>query len=184
MQRYSLKISVRTAIEITRNRNYYESVLANIVGPFHGTLQRVCNNKQLAELYEVATLANVIQCNIQSVYPYIHYTAYMNIMNDIFRPMQSSNLINNRIFIFLTRAEDQVATKSRDMSGGVCSPHYFLPLVEMNAGLGVLDGYEDFWKNNIEEQSKNYGQNFCLFFKSRDSETLRHLDGSIFIFLR
>jgi len=125
-------ILVRTVIELVKNKNYYVDQCSRFVGPFDKALQRTCNNNRFCELYEIVALANVLRCEIQSVYPYIDYRAEMKIMNAIYKPTVTSVSNISRIIIFWTNTKDELVVRARPGCGGVWSPNHFVPLIPAN----------------------------------------------------
>ncbi|CAF4084316.1 unnamed protein product [Rotaria sp. Silwood2] len=135
----AVELRVRTVVELIKNKTYYINKYAYLIGPIDEAIRRACNNNQFSELYELAALANVIQCEIRSVYPYIDYRAEMKNMNAIYKPIQSSTPIRGYVIIFWTSSRDEVTTRSRTNSGGIWSPNHFVPLVKYDENLNVLD---------------------------------------------
>lgn len=123
---------MRTVVELVKNKNYYVDQCSRLVGPFETALQRVCNNNRFCELYEIIALANILQCGIQSVYPYIDYRAEMKIMNATYKPVTTSVSNVKRIVIFWTNTNDEIAVRARPNCGGIWSPNHFVPLVLAN----------------------------------------------------
>jgi hypothetical protein len=123
-------ILVRTIIELFKNRIHYTAQFGNFIGPFYEALRRTCNNNSFSELYELVALANVFQCDVQTVYPYIDYRAEMKSMNAVYKPMDTSVPNNGRLIIFWTSTKDELSTKTRPNSGGVWSPNHFVPLIQ------------------------------------------------------
>jgi hypothetical protein len=123
-------ILVRTVIELVKNRTYYDNLYSNLVGPFNEAIRRTCNNNRYSELYEVVALTNVLQCEVQSVYPYIDYRAEMTSMNAVYKPIDISVPNNGRLIIFWTSSKDELSTKARPGSGGVWSPNHCVPLIQ------------------------------------------------------
>ena len=121
---------VRTAIELVKNRVYYATKYSNLIGPVENAIRRACNNEQFSELYEIAALASVMQCEIHSIYPYIDYRAEMKIMNSPYKPVLASIPVRGRLFIFWTNTMDELSAKARPRSGGVWSPNHFVSLVQ------------------------------------------------------
>ena len=56
---------VRTVVELVKNSVYYTTKYSNIIGSLENAIRRACNNDQFSELYEIAALASVMQCEIQ-----------------------------------------------------------------------------------------------------------------------
>ncbi len=123
-------ISVRTIIELVKNRVHYIAQYAHLIGCFDKALRRTCNNNSFSELYELVGLASVLRYEVQSVYPYINYRAEMKIMNAVYKPLDTSVQNNGRLIIFWTSIKDELSTKNRPDSGGVWSPNHFVPLIQ------------------------------------------------------
>ena len=81
-------------------------------------------------MYELVALANVLQCEVQSVYPYIDYRAEMKIMNALYKPLETSVRNKGRVIIFWSSTEDEVSTRNRPGNHGVWNPNHFVPLVQ------------------------------------------------------
>ena len=125
---------VRTVVELVKNSVYYTTKYSNIIGPLENAICRACNNDRFSELYEIAALASVMQCEIHSVYPHIDYRADMKIMNSAYKPVLASIPVRARLFIFWTNTMDESSVKARPHSGGVWSPNHFVPLVQPPQG--------------------------------------------------
>jgi hypothetical protein len=123
-------ISVRTIIELVKNRTYYDHLCSNRVGSFNEAIRRTCNNNSFSELCEVVALASVLQCEVQSVYPYIDYRAEMKNMNAVYKPMNIPVPNNGRLIIFWTSSKDEPSTETRPGSGVVWRPNHFVPLIQ------------------------------------------------------
>lgn len=123
-------ILVRTVIELVKNKAHYVNEYSKYVGPFNEALRRICNNYSFAELYELAALASVLHCEMQSVYPYIDYRAEMKIMNAVYGPVDVSAPSNGRVIIFWCGTEDEISTRARQGSHGIWSPNHFVPLLQ------------------------------------------------------
>ena len=121
---------VRTVVELVTNRVHYATKYSHLIGPLENAICRACNNEQFSELYEIAALASVVQCEIQSIYPYIDYRAEMKIMNSPYKPVLASMPVRGRLFIFWTNTKDELSAKAHPHSGGVWSPNHFVPLVQ------------------------------------------------------
>ena len=89
-------IAVRTVIELVKNHTYYGNLYSNLIGPVSEAIRRTCNNNSFSELYELIALASVLQCEVQSVYPYIDYRAEMKSMNAVYKPMEISTPKNRK----------------------------------------------------------------------------------------
>ncbi len=123
---------MRTIIELVKNRTYYDNLCSNLVRSFNEAIRRTCNNNIFSELYEVVALASVLQCEVQSVYPYIDYRAEMKSMNAVYKPVEPSNVHNVRVVIFWTNCEDEISTKTHPGGSGLWSPNHFVPLIQAN----------------------------------------------------
>jgi hypothetical protein len=93
-------------------------------------LRQTCKNGNYCELYELVALTNVLNCDVQSVYPYIDYRAEMKIMNALYKPLDTSTPVNGRLLIFWTSTQDELSTRNRPGNGGLWSPNHFVPLVQ------------------------------------------------------
>lgn len=121
---------VRTVIELVKNNIHYNTQYSKLIGPLDTALRETCNNNRFSELYELVALANVLKCEVQSVYPYINYRAEMKIMNAVYKPIDVSVPNNRRLIIFWTNTNDEFSVKSRSGCGGVWSPNHFVPLIQ------------------------------------------------------
>ena len=106
-------ILVRTVIELVKNKIHSVNQCSHHVGLFNEALRRTCNNNRFSELYEIAALASVLQCEIQSVYPYIDYRAEMKILNAVYRPVEASVPSDGKLIIFWSSTEDEISTRAR-----------------------------------------------------------------------
>lgn len=88
------------------------------------------------ELYELVALASVLQCDVQSVYPYIDYRAEMKIMNAVYKPVEVTVPSSGKIIIFWSSTEDEVSTRTRPGNSGVWNPNHFVPLVKQHKSVG------------------------------------------------
>lgn len=113
---------------------HYANKYSHHVGYFNEALRRTCNINRYSELYEIVALASVLQCEIQSVYPYIDYRAEMKIMNAVYKPIETSIPSIGRVIIFWSSTEDQVSTKARPGNRGVWNPNHFVPLLQQHQG--------------------------------------------------
>lgn len=124
-------ILVRTVIELVKHKDYHVNQYSHLVGPFDKALQRVCNAGNFCELHEIVALTNVLQCEIQSVYPYLDYRAEMKIMNAVYKPLFQS-ISTERLIIFWTNTQDELLVRNRPSCRGVWSPNHFVPLISSN----------------------------------------------------
>ncbi len=81
---------------------------------------------------ELVALASVLQCEVQSVYPYIDYRAEMKLMNAVYKPVDTSAPSNGRIIIFWSSTEDEVSTRARPGNCGTWNPNHFVLLVHQH----------------------------------------------------
>lgn len=102
------------------------------MGPFDKAVQRASADKCFCELYEVVALTNVLQCNVQSVYPYINYRAEMKIMNKLYKPTLTSVSNIKKLVIFWTNTNHESHVRNRPGCGGIWSPNHFVPLLPPN----------------------------------------------------
>lgn len=112
------------------NKTYYVNRCSKFVGSFDEAVQRTCHNYNFCELYEIVALANVLHCEVQSVYPYIDYRAEMKIMNAIYKPIDKPVSNTRRVIIFWTSTDDEISTKARSGNRGIWNPNHFVPLVQ------------------------------------------------------
>ena len=120
------KFLVRTIIELTMRENYYNSMYSQYVGPVHIAIRSVCKNYTFSELYEIAALCNILQCNIRSVYPKIDFQSHMALWDSVFTPVLPT-IANCTIMILWSSgvAENDVRT----LNNGTWSPNHFVPLL-------------------------------------------------------
>ncbi|CAF3155653.1 unnamed protein product, partial [Rotaria socialis] len=120
------ELRVRSLIELAKNENFYHNRFAHIVGPVNEAIKNIARNFSFSELYEIAALSNVLNCNIQSVYPKIDYRSDLNIMNNIFEHAQCS-IASKTICLFWTHTESEI--EARRSNAGNWSPNHFVPLL-------------------------------------------------------
>jgi hypothetical protein len=130
--KFDYLILVRTIIELVKNKSHYINQCSNHAGPFNEALKRTCNNSSFSELYELVALAGVLQCEVQSIYPYIDYRAEMKIMNAVYKPVEISIPSNGRVIIFWSSTEDEVSTRIRPGNSGIWNPNHFVPLLQQH----------------------------------------------------
>lgn len=112
-----------------KNEIYYQNKYANIIGPVRDAIHRACINNSFSEVYELAALANVLQLEVHSVYPYIDYRAEMKNMNTVYKSMEHLTDNHGRILLFWTSDADEISTRLRPGNRGVWGPNHFVPLV-------------------------------------------------------
>ncbi|CAF1202328.1 unnamed protein product [Adineta ricciae] len=125
-----VELRVRTIVELVKNKTHYNDQCSKHVGPFNEALRRICNNNMFCELYELVALSNVLQCEVQSAYPYIDYRAEMKIMNAVYTPLRVPVPSNNKIVLFWSSTEDEISTRARPGNSGVWNPNHFVPLLQ------------------------------------------------------
>jgi hypothetical protein len=123
-------VLVRTIIELVKNKSHYAAQYSSSIGLLNEVLRQTCKNGNYCELYELVALTNVLNCDVQSVYPYIDYRAEMKIMNALYKPLDTSTPVNGRLLIFWTSTQDELSTRNRPGNGGLWSPNHFVPLVQ------------------------------------------------------
>ncbi|CAF4618266.1 unnamed protein product, partial [Rotaria magnacalcarata] len=114
------ELRVRSLIELVKNENFYHNRFAHIVGPVNEAIKNIARNFSFSELYEIAALSNVLNCNIQSVYPTIDYRSDLNIMNNTFEHAQCS-IASKTICLFWTHTESEI--EARRSNAGNWSPN-------------------------------------------------------------
>lgn len=134
---------------MVKNRTYYITQYSRFVGPLNEVLRRTCINNSFCELYELVALANVLQCEIQSVYPYIDYRAEMKIMNAIYKPILPFISNKKRAVIFWTNNQDELTVKARPGCGGIWSPNHFVPLVQENRNNTIITVEKEIVTSNV-----------------------------------
>ena len=154
-------ISVRTIVELSKNRTHYIAQFANTIGPLDEALRRICNDYNFSELYELAALANVLGCDVQSVYPYIDYRAEMKIMNAVYKPMNISASNKTKLIIFWTSSQDELSTRNRPDSGGIWSPNHFVPLVQRNRRSLTASNEQNHPLPEVEQKSSLVNKKLC-----------------------
>ncbi|CAF3678050.1 unnamed protein product [Rotaria sp. Silwood1] len=120
------ELRVRTIIELVINESYYETMYSQYVGPIDIAIKAFCKNYTFSELYEIAALCNVLQCNIRSVYPKIDFQQYMAIWDNVFTPV-SPIIANCNIVIMWSYALNE--KDAREANNGTWSPNHFVPLI-------------------------------------------------------
>jgi hypothetical protein len=99
---------------------------SHYVGPVDVAIKAICKNYTFSELYEIAALCNVLQCNIQSVYPKIDFQHYMAILDNVFTPVLPI-IANCNIAILWSHALNE--KDARETNNGTWSPNHFVPLM-------------------------------------------------------
>lgn len=158
---------MRTIIELVKNRTHYINLCSNLIGPFSEALRNTCSNNSFCELYEIIALASVLQCEVQSVYPYIDYRAEMKSMNAVYKPVEILTSSKGRVIIFWSSTEDEVSTRARPGNRGIWNPNHFVPLLRQHRSDQIASNrwfstipdvkYRTLW---IEQLNKQYSS--CL----------------------
>ncbi|CAF4507336.1 unnamed protein product [Rotaria sp. Silwood2] len=120
------ELRVRAVIELITNENYYQTMYSQYIGPIDATIKAICKNYTFSELYEIAALCNVLQCNIRSVYPKIDFQQYMVIWDNVFAPVPPI-IANYNIAILWSHALNE--ENAREINNGTWNPNNFVPLV-------------------------------------------------------
>lgn len=127
---FSAKFLVRTIVELTTNENHYETMYSQFVGPIDIAIKSICKNRTFSEMYEIAALCNVLQCNIRSVYPRIDFSPdYMTLWDSVFTPVPPV-IASCSIAILWSHMENE--NNVRAMNNGIWSPNHFVPLLSSN----------------------------------------------------
>ena len=100
------------------------------VGPIDIAIKSICKNHSFSEVYEIAALCNVLQCNIRSVYPRLDFSPnYMMLWDSIFSPVPPI-IANCSIAIMWSHMKNE--NYVRAMNNGAWSPNHFVPLLLPN----------------------------------------------------
>lgn len=65
------ELRVRVIVSMVKNWDYFENLFLNVVGPLIEHIKNAVTMGNYSELYELVALSNVLDVNIQSVYPKI-----------------------------------------------------------------------------------------------------------------
>jgi hypothetical protein len=122
-------ILVRTIIELVTNENYYQTMYSQYIGPIDIAIKAICKNYTFSELYEIAALCNVLQCNIRSIYPKIDFQQYMAIWDNVFTPIPPI-IANCDIAIMWSHVFNE--KDARETNNGTWSPNHFVPLISQS----------------------------------------------------
>ena len=96
------------------------------VGPIDIAIKAICKNYTFSELYEIAALCSVLQCNIKSVYPKIDFQHYMAVLDSVFTPVPPS-IAKCSVTILWSHALNE--KDARQTNNGTWSPNHFVPLL-------------------------------------------------------
>ncbi|CAF1489052.1 unnamed protein product [Adineta ricciae] len=174
------ELRVRTIMELTAKENYYETTYLQLMGPIDIAIKSICKNYTFSELYEIAGLCNVLQCNIGSVYPQIDFQHYMALWNSVFRPVPPV-IANCSIALLWSHA--QYENNARAINNGTWSPNHFVPLVSTNIP-DESEHYSNSESTNVTPQKQTLKNRSAVQirmpeFQSSPSRRLRTNDGSI-----
>ena len=107
-------------------KNYYQAVYSQYIGPIDLAIKAICKNYTYSELYEIAALCSVLQCNIRTVCPKIDFRQHMSILDNVFAPIPPITS-NCKITILWSNASKE--KDARETNNGVWSPNHFVPLI-------------------------------------------------------
>ena len=96
------------------------------VGPIDIAIKAICKNYTFSELYEIAALCSVLQCNIKSVYPKIDFQHYMAVLDSVFTPVPPS-IAKCSVTILWSHTLNE--KDARETNNGTWSPNHFVPLM-------------------------------------------------------
>jgi len=113
-------------MELITNENYYQTMYSQYVGSTDMAIKSICKNYTYSELYEIAALCNVLQCNIRSVYPKIDFHYYMAIWDNLFTPIPPVNSSCNITILWSNALNEKDA---REIYNGTWRPNHFVPLM-------------------------------------------------------
>ena len=132
---------VRTIVELTTNENYYETMYSQSVGSIDIAIKSICKNRTFSEVYEIAALCNVLQCNIRSVYPRIDFSPdYMTLWDSVFTPVPPG-IASCSIAILWSHMNNENVVRA--MNNGTWSPNHFVPLLLPNNIPTESEGYNN-----------------------------------------
>ncbi|CAF3989736.1 unnamed protein product [Rotaria sp. Silwood1] len=120
------ELRVRTIIELVLNESYYQTMYSQHVGPIDNAIKAICKNYTFSELYEIAALCNVLQCDIRSVYPKSDFQQYMTTWDNVFTPV-SPIIANCNIVIMWSHALNE--KDAREANNGTWRPNHFVRLI-------------------------------------------------------
>lgn len=102
---------------------------SQLIGSVNLAVKSICKNHTFSELYEIAALCNVLQCNIRSVYPKIDFQHYHALWDSVFTPLPPV-VANCSITLFWSHAQNENVV--RTINNGTWSPNHFVPLLSPN----------------------------------------------------
>ena len=109
--------------------NYYQTTYSLYIGSIDIAVKSICKNHTFSELYEIAALCNVLQCNIQSVYPKLYFQHYMTLWDSVFTPVPPV-IADYSIAILWSHVPNE--NDARTMNNSTWSPNHFVPLLFPN----------------------------------------------------
>jgi len=113
-------------MELITNENYYRTMYSQYVGSTDMAIKAICKNSTYFELYEIAALCNVLQCNIRSVYPKIDFHHQMAILDNLFTPIPPVSSNCNIVILWSNTLNEKDA---RGTHNGTWRPNHFVPLM-------------------------------------------------------
>ena len=113
-------------MELITNENYYQTMYSQYVGSTDMAIKTICKNSTYSGLYEIATLCNVLQCNIRSVYPKIDFHHHMTILDNLFTPISPVSSNCNIVILWSNTLNEKDA---REIHNGTWRPNHFVPLI-------------------------------------------------------
>ena len=111
------------------NENYYQTTCSQYIGPIDIAVKSICKNHTFSELYEIAALCNVLQCNIRSAYPKLDFQHYMTLWDSVFTSV-SPVIADYSIAILWSHVQNE--NDVRAMSNSTWSPNHFVSLLLPN----------------------------------------------------
>lgn len=130
------ELRVRVVVSMIKYWNSYESLFSNLLGPIIEHIKNAVKMGIYSELYELKALCNVLDVNIQSIYPkiknirdynQIQWISHNQILNNI---NISNEEIKQTIVIMWTNTQkisNALFGHNRDWS-----PNHFVPLLKIN----------------------------------------------------
>lgn len=129
------ELRVRVIVSMIKNWDLYESIYQNLLGPITIYIKNVVTMGNYSELYELIALCNVLDVNIQSIYPKIQsQTKYNQIQwtthNQLYTNIKSiENTRNQTIFIMWTNTQNKENAQFGNNKDW--SPNHFIPLLKI-----------------------------------------------------
>ena len=99
------------------------------VGPIGIAIKAICKNSTYSELYEIAALCNVLQCNIRSDYPKLDFQHHMALWDSVFTPIPPV-IANYSISVLWSHAQNE--NVARALNNSIWSANHFVPLLSPN----------------------------------------------------